>query len=47
MFIDDAFLYLRSKKEVIAQVIEDKEVIGIVTIEDIVEVVGSIVDEYN
>ena len=48
MFIDDAFLYLRSKKEAIAQVIEDKEVIGIVTIEDIVEeVVGSIVDEYN
>lgn len=48
MIIDDAFLYLRDKHEVIAQVIENKEVIGIVTIEDIIEeVVGNIVDEYN
>lgn len=48
MIIDDAFLYLRSKHEVMAQVIENEKIIGIVTIEDIIEeVVGSIVDEYN
>lgn len=48
MIIDDAFLYLKSKHEVMAQVIEENELIGIVTIEDIIEeVVGSIVDEYN
>lgn len=48
MIIDDAFLYLRSKQVAIAEVIEDGNFIGIVTIEDIVEeVVGSIVDEYN
>ncbi len=48
MIIDDAFLYLRSKHEAIAGVVEDKEIIGIVTIEDIIEeVVGNIVDEYN
>lgn len=48
MIIDDAFLYLRSKHEVIAQVVENNKTIGIVTIEDIIEeVVGSIVDEYN
>lgn len=46
--IDDAFLYLRSKHEVMAGVYENEELIGIVTIEDIIEeVVGSIVDEYN
>lgn len=48
MIIDDAFLFLRSKHEVMAGVYENKELIGIVTIEDIIEeVVGSIVDEYN
>ena len=48
MIIDDAFLYLSSKKAVMAKVVEDNEIIGIITIEDIVEeVVGSIVDEYN
>lgn len=48
MIIDDAFLYLRSKHEVMAGVYENNELIGIVTIEDIIEeVVGSIVDEYN
>lgn len=48
MIIDDAFLYLSSKKAVMAKVVENNEIIGIITIEDIVEeVVGSIVDEYN
>lgn len=48
MIIDDAFLYLRSKHEVMAGVYENNELIGIVTIEDIIEeFVGSIVDEYN
>ena len=48
MIIDDAFLYLRSKQAVIAEVKEKEKFIGIITIEDIVEeVVGSIVDEYN
>ncbi len=48
MKIDEAFLYLRSKKEVIALVVENNNPVGIVTIEDIIEeVLGSIVDEYD
>jgi len=46
--IDDAFLLLRSKHEVMAQVTENNKFIGIITIEDIVEeLVGEIYDEYN
>lgn len=46
--IDDAFLYLRSKHEMMAIVEENKEFIGVVTIEDIVEeVVGNMFDEYD
>ena len=46
--IDDAFLYLRSKREMMAIVEENKEFIGVVTIEDIVEeVVGNMFDEYD
>lgn len=48
MIIDDAFFYLRSNHEVMAEVTKDKVAIGIITIEDIIEeVVGNIVDEYN
>lgn len=48
MIIDDAFLYLLSKKEVMAEVVEEGKFIGIVTIEDLIEeVIGSIGDEYN
>ena len=46
--IDAAFLYLRSKHEMMAIVEENKEFIGVVTIEDIVEeVVGNMFDEYD
>lgn len=46
--IDDAFLYLRSKHEMMAVVEENKEFIGVITIEDIVEeVVGNVFDEYD
>ena len=46
--IDDAFLYLRSKHEMMAIVEENKEFIGVITIEDIVEeVVGNVFDEYD
>lgn len=48
MIIDDAFLFMKSNHEVMALVIEKEEVIGIITIEDIVEeLVGEIYDEYN
>lgn len=48
MIIDDAFLYLHSNHEVMAEVIENGVTIGIITLEDIIEeVVGNIVDEYN
>ena len=49
MIIDDAFLLLNSKYEGMAIVIdENKEFIGVVTLEDILEsVVGNIFDEYD
>jgi putative hemolysin len=47
--IDDAFLLLNSKREGMAIVVDDnKEFIGVVTLEDILEsVVGNIFDEYD
>ncbi len=48
MIIDDAFLLLRSKHNAMVKVMENGEMIGIVTIEDIIEeIVGNIADEYN
>lgn len=48
MIIDDAFLLLTSKHQAMAQVVNNDEFIGIVTLEDIVEeIIGNIVDEYN
>jgi len=48
MIIDDAFLLLTSKHQAMAQVLDNNEFIGIVTLEDIVEeIIGNIVDEYN
>ena len=49
MIIDDAFLLLNSKREGMAIVIdENKEFVGVVTLEDILEsVVGNIFDEYD
>jgi len=46
--IDDAFLLLSSNHEVMASIIEDNKVIGIITIEDIIEeVIPNVFDEYN
>ena len=46
--IDDAFLLLSSNHEVMASIVEDDKVIGIITIEDIIEeVIGNVFDEYN
>jgi len=48
MIIDDAFLLLTSKHQAMAQVVDNNEFIGIVTLEDIVEeIIGNIMDEYN
>lgn len=48
MIIDDAYLYLNSNYEVIAQVIKNDEYIGIITLEDIIEeLIGNVFDEYD
>ena len=46
--IDDAFLMLSSSHEVMASVEEKDKIIGIITIEDIIEeVIGNVFDEYD
>jgi len=46
--IDDAFFLLSSNHQVMASIIENNKVIGIITIEDIIEeVIGNVFDEYN
>lgn len=46
--IDDAFLMLREEHQVMAYITEKEKIIGIITIEDIIEeVIGNIFDEYN
>lgn len=48
MIIDDAYLYLNSKYEVMAKVEKDGQYIGIITLEDIIEeLIGSVFDEYD
>ena len=45
---DDAYLLLTSKHCMMAAVVKDDEIIGIVTLEDIIEeLIGNIYDEYN
>ena len=45
---DDAYLLLTSKHCMMAAVEKDNEIIGIVTLEDIIEeLIGNIYDEYN
>lgn len=48
MIIDDAYLYLNSNYEPIAQVVKNDEYIGIITLEDIIEeLIGNVFDEYD
>jgi len=46
--IDDAYLFLNSKHEVMAIVKDKNKIVGIVTLEDIIEeLIGNVFDEYN
>ena len=48
MIIDDAFFMLSSNHEVMASIVENNKIIGIITIEDIIEeVIPNVFDEYN